>query len=143
MEHAVNEPVNEVNQSEHNNEDHFLNRQDIENIVAQGIVNAIPAIVAAVKSPVEPSQAHPSKRTHDDTASNSINGGGNNNNNGIQAPLHKRMKAATPGCTYKEFLACKPVEFAGNEGATAALRWLEKTEAVIKISKCAEEDKVM
>ncbi|KAJ0588116.1 putative transcription factor interactor and regulator CCHC(Zn) family [Helianthus annuus] len=53
------------------------------------------------------------------------------------------MKAATPGCTYKEFLACKPVEFAGNEGATAALRWLEKTEAVIKISKCAEEDKVM
>ncbi|MFS7995487.1 hypothetical protein Hanom_Chr12g01118491 [Helianthus anomalus] len=53
------------------------------------------------------------------------------------------MKAATPGCTYKEFLACKPVEFAGNEGATTALRWLEKTEAVIKISKCAEEDKVM
>ncbi|KAJ0913080.1 putative transcription factor interactor and regulator CCHC(Zn) family [Helianthus annuus] len=53
------------------------------------------------------------------------------------------MKAATPGCTYKEFLACKPAEFAGNEGATAALRWLEKTEAVIKISKCDEEDKVM
>ena len=41
------------------------------------------------------------------------------------------MKAATPGCTYKEFLACKPAEFAGNEGATAALRWLEKTKAVI------------
>ncbi|KAF5764333.1 putative retrotransposon gag domain-containing protein [Helianthus annuus] len=142
MEHAVNELVNEVNQSEHNNEDHFLNRQDIVNIVAQGIVNAIPAIAAAVTSPVEPSQAHPSKCTHDDTASNSINGGGNNNN-GIQAPIHKRMKAATPGCTYKEFLACKPAEFAGNEGATAALRWLEKTEVVIKISKCAEEDKVM
>ena len=54
MEHVVNEPVNEVNQSEHNNEDHFLNRQDIENIVAQGIANAILAIVAVVKSPVEP-----------------------------------------------------------------------------------------
>ena len=53
------------------------------------------------------------------------------------------MKAATPGCTYKEFLACKPTEFAGNEGATATLRWLEKTEAVIMISKCAEDDKVM
>ncbi|KAJ0781588.1 putative transcription factor interactor and regulator CCHC(Zn) family [Helianthus annuus] len=53
------------------------------------------------------------------------------------------MKAATPGCTYKEFLACKPAEFAGNEGATAVLRWLEKTEAVIAISKCAEEDQVM
>ncbi|KAF5777275.1 putative retrotransposon gag domain-containing protein [Helianthus annuus] len=53
------------------------------------------------------------------------------------------MKVATPGCTYKEFLICKPVEFAGNEGATAALHWLEKTKVVIKISKCAEEDKVM
>ncbi|KAJ0929399.1 putative transcription factor interactor and regulator CCHC(Zn) family [Helianthus annuus] len=53
------------------------------------------------------------------------------------------MKAATPGCTYKEFLACKPAEFAGNEGATATLRWLEKTEAVLAISKCAEEDQVM
>ncbi|KAJ0818129.1 putative transcription factor interactor and regulator CCHC(Zn) family [Helianthus annuus] len=53
------------------------------------------------------------------------------------------MKAATPGCTYKEFLAGKPAEFAGNEGATATLRWLEKTEAVIAISKCAEEDQVM
>ncbi|KAJ0736250.1 putative retrotransposon gag domain-containing protein [Helianthus annuus] len=40
------------------------------------------------------------------------------------------MKAATPGCTYKEFLAYKPAEFAGNE------------RAIIKISKCAEEDKV-
>ncbi|KAJ0766182.1 putative nucleotidyltransferase, Ribonuclease H [Helianthus annuus] len=53
------------------------------------------------------------------------------------------MKAAMPGCTYKEFLACKPAEFAGTEGATAVLHWLEKTEAVIKISKCVEEDKVM
>ncbi|KAJ0475185.1 putative transcription factor interactor and regulator CCHC(Zn) family [Helianthus annuus] len=53
------------------------------------------------------------------------------------------MKVATPGCTYKEFLACKPSEFAGNEGATAALRWLEKTEAVITISKCAQDDQVM
>ncbi|KAM0069697.1 putative nucleotidyltransferase, Ribonuclease H [Helianthus debilis subsp. tardiflorus] len=53
------------------------------------------------------------------------------------------MKAATPGCTYKEFLACKPTEFAGNEGAIATLRWLDKTEAVIAISKCAEEDQVM
>ncbi|KAJ0899493.1 putative retrotransposon gag domain-containing protein [Helianthus annuus] len=53
------------------------------------------------------------------------------------------MKAATPGCTYKEFLACKPAKFAGNEGATATLRWLEKTEAVIAISKCAEENQVM
>ena len=53
------------------------------------------------------------------------------------------MKAITRGCNYKDFLACKPTEFAGNEGAIAALRWLEKTEAVLAISKCTMEDKVM
>ncbi|KAL9992436.1 putative nucleotidyltransferase, Ribonuclease H [Helianthus debilis subsp. tardiflorus] len=47
------------------------------------------------------------------------------------------------GCSYKEFWSCKPIEFSGNEGPIAALRWIEKTEAVLKISKCAEEDKIM
>ncbi|KAJ0454110.1 putative nucleotidyltransferase, Ribonuclease H [Helianthus annuus] len=47
------------------------------------------------------------------------------------------------GCSYKEFWSCKPIEFSGNEGPIAALRWIEKTEAVLKISKCAKEDKIM
>ncbi|KAF5798016.1 putative nucleotidyltransferase, Ribonuclease H [Helianthus annuus] len=47
------------------------------------------------------------------------------------------------GCSYKEFWSCKPIEFSGNEGPIAALRWIEKTEVVLKISKCAEEDKIM
>ncbi|MFS8034929.1 hypothetical protein Hanom_Chr17g01586991 [Helianthus anomalus] len=123
-----------------------MTRQDIENIIAQGIANAIPAIRAAAQKPVEPQQIIPSKRTQEDNFSHSVNGGSNHNNHNDdprQAPLLKKMKAATSGCTYKEFLACKPAEFAGNEGETAMLRWLEKTEAVIAISKCAEEDKVM
>ncbi|KAJ0884063.1 putative retrotransposon gag domain-containing protein [Helianthus annuus] len=135
-----------------------MTRQDIENIVAQGIANtiptmiaqgianAIPAIITAVKNPIEPQQIIPSKRISEDNFSNSVNGGNDHVNHDKelgQAPLPKKKKAATPGCTYKEFLACKPIEFAGNEGATAALRWLEKTEAVIRISKCVEEDKVM
>ncbi|KAF5807615.1 putative retrotransposon gag domain-containing protein [Helianthus annuus] len=123
-----------------------MTRQDIENIVAQGIANAIPAILAAAQKPAEPQQIIPSKCTQEDNFSNSVNGGGNHDNHDNdlrQAPLPKKMKAATPGCTYKEFLACKPAEFARNEGATATLRWLEKTEAVLMISKCDKEDKVM
>ncbi|KAF5802035.1 putative retrotransposon gag domain-containing protein [Helianthus annuus] len=143
MENANSEPVNEVNQSEQNQEDQYITRQDIEHFIAQGIANAIPEIVAAVQKPAEP-QLIPSKRTPEDNGSNSINGGGNHDDHDPQqASPPKKMKAATPGCTYKEFLACKPAEFAGNEGATATLRWLEKTEAVIAISKCAEEDQVM
>ncbi|KAJ0527131.1 putative nucleotidyltransferase, Ribonuclease H [Helianthus annuus] len=123
-----------------------MTRQDIENIVAQGIANAIPTFVAAVKSPIEPQHIIPSKRTSEDNFSNSINGGNNHvnhDNESQHTPLPKKQKAATPGCTFKEFLACKPTEFAGNEGATASLRWLEKTEAVIAISKCAKNDQVM
>ena len=42
MENANNEPVNEVNQSEQNQEDQYITRQDIEHFIAQGIANAIP-----------------------------------------------------------------------------------------------------
>ena len=68
-----------------------------------------------------------------------------NDNNGpiIQAPIPKRRRTASYGCSYKEFLACKPIEFSGNEGAISALRWIEKTEVVLKISKCEDEDKIM
>ncbi|MFS7993700.1 hypothetical protein Hanom_Chr12g01097191 [Helianthus anomalus] len=66
-------------------------------------------------------------------------------NNGLilQAPIPKRRRTMPHGCSYKEFWSCKPIEFSGNEGPIAALRWIEKTEAVLKISKCAEEDKIM
>ncbi|MFS7902629.1 putative retrotransposon gag domain-containing protein [Helianthus anomalus] len=144
MENANSEPINEVNQSEQNQEDQYITRQDIEHFIAQGIANAIPEIVAAVQKPTQPQPLIPSKRTPEDNGGNSINGGGNHvHHDPQQAPLPKKIKAAKPGCTYKEFLACKPTEFAGNEGATAILRWVEKTEAVIAISKCAEEDQVM
>ncbi|KAJ0557459.1 putative nucleotidyltransferase, Ribonuclease H [Helianthus annuus] len=115
-------------------------------MVAQGIANAIPMFVAAMKNPSNPQHIVPSKHTTEDNFSNSINGGNdhiNHDNESQHTQRPKKRKSATPGCTFKEFLACKPAEFAGNEGATATLRWLEKTEAVIAISKCAEKDQVM
>jgi hypothetical protein len=42
-------------------------------------------------------------------------------------------------CTYKEFLVCRPVEYKGTEGAIETLRWIEKTEAVFKVSGTAEK----
>ncbi|KAD3337536.1 hypothetical protein E3N88_33056 [Mikania micrantha] len=50
--------------------------------------------------------------------------------------------AARRGCTYKEFMACKPKDFYGNEGAVGLLRWIEKMEAVIDISDCADRNKI-
>ncbi|PWA68266.1 hypothetical protein CTI12_AA310530 [Artemisia annua] len=46
------------------------------------------------------------------------------------------------GCTYMEFVACKPKEFDGKGGAIALTRWLEKMESVMDISGCTEGQKL-
>ncbi|KAJ0548653.1 putative nucleotidyltransferase, Ribonuclease H [Helianthus annuus] len=46
------------------------------------------------------------------------------------------------GCTYKQFLDCKPVNFDGTGGAVAFVRWAEKAESVLRMSKCAPDQQV-
>ncbi|GKF47882.1 hypothetical protein Tco_0141133, partial [Tanacetum coccineum] len=40
------------------------------------------------------------------------------------------------GCSYKEFLACKPKEYDGKGGAVVLTRWIEKMESVHNMSSC-------
>ncbi|KAI3815159.1 hypothetical protein L1987_14815 [Smallanthus sonchifolius] len=56
---------------------------------------------------------------------------------------HIEKKRKVVGCTYKMFQDCKSYNFFGREGGIATLRWIENTEFVLAISKCAEEDKVL
>ncbi|KAI3754419.1 hypothetical protein L1987_54202 [Smallanthus sonchifolius] len=56
---------------------------------------------------------------------------------------HIEKKKGIIGCTYKMFQDCKPFNFSGREGGIGTLRWIEKTEYVLPISKCAEDDKVL
>ncbi|KAM0070347.1 hypothetical protein Hdeb2414_s0001g00012101 [Helianthus debilis subsp. tardiflorus] len=97
----------------------------------------MPYIIRTVKEADK--SANGSKRQQTEP-SHSVN---NDNGHIIQAPILKRRRTAPYGCSFKEFLVCKPIEFSGNEGSIATLRWIEKTEAVIKISKCVDEDKIM
>ncbi|XP_022040523.1 uncharacterized protein LOC110943072 [Helianthus annuus] len=46
------------------------------------------------------------------------------------------------GCTFKQFLDCKPQNFDGTGGAVAFTRWTEKTETTIRMSKCAPGQQV-
>ncbi|GJU16978.1 putative reverse transcriptase domain-containing protein [Tanacetum coccineum] len=50
---------------------------------------------------------------------------------------------ATRECTFAGFLKCNPTSFHGNEGAVGLSRWIEKSESVFDISKCAEGNKVI
>ncbi|KAJ0541529.1 putative transcription factor interactor and regulator CCHC(Zn) family [Helianthus annuus] len=45
-------------------------------------------------------------------------------------------------CTYKQFLDCKPINFDGTGGAVAFVRWAEKTDSTIRMSKCALDQQV-
>ncbi|XP_071699013.1 uncharacterized protein [Rutidosis leptorrhynchoides] len=41
-------------------------------------------------------------------------------------------------CTYKEFMACKPLPFKGTEGPVGLTHWIEKMESVFSISNCTQ-----
>ncbi|GJS83579.1 hypothetical protein Tco_0750120 [Tanacetum coccineum] len=46
------------------------------------------------------------------------------------------------GCSYKEFVTCKPKDFDGKGGAVAYIRWVEKMEAIQDINGCGDNQKV-
>ncbi|XP_071741336.1 uncharacterized protein [Rutidosis leptorrhynchoides] len=66
----------------------------------------------------------------------------------LQALINEGVSAAManmPGgsntrqnCTYKEFMACKPLPFKGTEGPVGLTHWIEKMESVFSISDCAQ-----
>ena len=128
----------EVNQENPNNDNNGnqLDNSAIQHIVAQGIIDAMPYIIKTVKE-AENNKSNSGSKRPPTEPEHSVNNGPI-----LQVPIPKRRRTMSYGCSYKEFWSCKPMEFSGNEGAVAALRWIEKTEAVLKISKCAEEDKI-
>ena len=46
------------------------------------------------------------------------------------------------GCSYKEFMSCKPLSFNGTEGTVGLICWFEKLESVFRISNCANHNRV-
>ncbi|GJV87401.1 putative reverse transcriptase domain-containing protein [Tanacetum coccineum] len=72
-----------------------------------------------------------------------------NKNNGVGAEdrvgannTTSDVENTTRGCSYKEFLNCKPRNFNGFKGAVGLIKWFEKMESVFRICNCAENFKV-
>ncbi|GJY87013.1 hypothetical protein Tco_0501641 [Tanacetum coccineum] len=68
---------------------------------------------------------------------------GSQNDNAADDSIHEdvrnvNMSNGQNGCSYKEFVACRPKEFNGKGGAIAYTRWVEKMEAVQDISGCGD-----
>ncbi|KAL7616656.1 hypothetical protein Lser_V15G04581 [Lactuca serriola] len=87
---------------------------DVAQVVAQQLSEAIPNIVTQVTAGLNANQG---------------SSGGNRGNNERE-------------CNYKSFMACKPKEFHGKEGAVGLLKWIDSMESVLHISKCLERNKV-
>ncbi|GJX57030.1 hypothetical protein Tco_0286927 [Tanacetum coccineum] len=72
---------------------------------------------------------------------------GSQNDNAADDSIHEEdrnvnLNNSRSGCSYKEFVACKPKEFDSKGGAVAYTRWVEKMEAVHDISSCGDHQKV-
>ncbi len=78
---------------------------------------------------------------HEATRANSSGGSGGV---GRRRTSENEDEAENPnhGCSYKTFMACKPWNFKGSEGAVGVVRWIEKMESVLDISGCSEDQRV-
>ncbi|GJZ47168.1 putative reverse transcriptase domain-containing protein, partial [Tanacetum coccineum] len=64
-----------------------------------------------------------------------------NSRNGVHNKTSTSAGGVEPtprGCSFKEFLNCKPQNFNGTKGAVGLTRWFKKIESVFRISNCAE-----
>ncbi|GKB60650.1 hypothetical protein Tco_0916836 [Tanacetum coccineum] len=81
----------------------------------------------------------------DHISNQGINGSRNDNatdDNIQEDDRNANLGNSRNGCSYKEFMACKPKEFHGKGGAVAYIHWVEKMEAVQDISSCGDNQKV-
>ncbi|KAI3825310.1 hypothetical protein L1987_06792 [Smallanthus sonchifolius] len=107
-------------------------------MIVEEIEEALPKILKAMKEDKTKNKLAESKNNHHEE--NHSPNADNSSNNDEEVRKKSKIKK---GCAFHAFQGCKTLEYAGNEGAVAALRWLEKTESVISISKCADEAMVL
>ncbi|GKC24551.1 reverse transcriptase domain-containing protein, partial [Tanacetum coccineum] len=91
-------------------------------VIAQQLQDLLPTIVSQVGDHVSNQRNIGSQK--DNAADDNIHEDDRNVN----------MGNGRNGCSYKDFVACKPKEFDGKRGAVANICWVEKMEAVQDIS---------
>ena len=65
-----------------------------------------------------------------------------NNDDSHEHDSNRRTDRNVRGCTYPDFLKCKPLYFKGKEGVVELMQWFERMETVYRISNCANENRV-
>nr|GEU29837.1 hypothetical protein [Tanacetum cinerariifolium] len=76
---------------------------------------------------------------------NELNGQRNNQGegaNGNVERINENIEGVNGGCSYKEFLACKPKEYDGKGGVVVLTRWIEKMESVQEFCPSHEMQKL-
>ncbi|GJR62734.1 RNA-directed DNA polymerase, eukaryota [Tanacetum coccineum] len=54
----------------------------------------------------------------------------------------RRQAPIAHGCTYPDFMKCKPLYFKGTEGVVELTQWFERIETVFRISNCTVENQI-
>ena len=107
-------------------------QSDFDRMFADRLSAALPSIISQISATMQQNISGPGNGTGSGTAGPGAGAG----SEPIVVEENQR------GCTYKSFMACKPLEFKGTEGGIGILRWIEKTESVLDVSGCANNNKV-
>ncbi|GJW25601.1 putative reverse transcriptase domain-containing protein [Tanacetum coccineum] len=102
---------------------------DFSTVIAQQLQGLLPTIVAQLGDHISNQGINESRNDNVDDDS-----------------IHEDVRSVNvsncqSGCSYKEFLACKPKEFDGKGSVVAYTHWVEKMEAVQDISGCGDNQK--
>nr|GEY97182.1 putative reverse transcriptase domain-containing protein [Tanacetum cinerariifolium] len=101
---------------------------DIATVIAQQLQALLLVIVMQISNNVN--NRGDGNRGRDD---DNINGGNANGGNEHDNPRNGKDNHNGNGCTYKEFMACKPNELVSKGSALVYTQWVEKMESVIDI----------
>ncbi|GKB46830.1 reverse transcriptase domain-containing protein, partial [Tanacetum coccineum] len=102
---------------------------DFSIVIAQQLQDLLPTIVAQVGDHIRNQGIN--KSQNNNVADDSIH----------EEDRNVNMNNGRSGCSYKEFVACKPKKFDGKGGAVAHTCLVEKMEAVQDISGCRDHQK--
>jgi len=115
----------------------ILRKEDVQGMIATGIAEAIPIIVKAIGKEKSQSKEKSDKSKSDEVEHDSSKADSD------QETLSTKKQKIQKSCNYKTFKMFNPKDFTGDQGAIVALRWLEEMEAIIVISECDHNQRIM
>ena len=112
-----------------------MSEVDVDRLIARQLEAAIPDIVSCIAASIN-------NTTNSNPVSNRTTTNNDGERTGPTPSVETNRTGPAPvakGCSIKDFMLCKPLEFSGIEGPNGLVKWIEKIESIVNICNCPEE----